>query len=98
MYIIDTTGKSFLYASGGAIVLNVGHGRKEIAQAVYDQILQCDYAHPTMFTNSPVEKLAEALSKHAPPIYAVPALVQRILLERHWGQIRSTSELKTSSQ
>jgi adenosylmethionine-8-amino-7-oxononanoate aminotransferase len=67
MHIIDTTGKSFLDASGGAIVLNVGHGRKEIAQAVYDQILRCDYAHPTMFTNSPVEKLAEALSKHAPP-------------------------------
>ena len=67
MWIIDNEGRRYLDASGGAIVINVGHGREEIARAVYDQIMQCEYAHPTMFTSSPVEQLAEALSSHAPP-------------------------------
>jgi len=67
MQIVDTDGRRYLDASGGAIVLNVGHGREEIARAVYDQIIRCDYAHPTMFTNSPVEELAKALANHAPP-------------------------------
>jgi len=67
MWVVDTEGRRYLDASGGAIVLNVGHGREEIARAVYDQIVQCDYVHPTMFTNYPVEKLATALAGHAPP-------------------------------
>ena len=66
MWVVDTEGRRYLDASGGAVVLNVGHGREEIARAVYDQIVQCDYVHPTMFTNYPVEKLATALAGHAP--------------------------------
>jgi adenosylmethionine-8-amino-7-oxononanoate aminotransferase len=65
--IVDADGRRYLDASGGAIVLNVGHGLEEIARAVYDRIIRCDYAHPTMFTNSPVEELAKALADHAPP-------------------------------
>ncbi|MHC4963047.1 MAG: aminotransferase class III-fold pyridoxal phosphate-dependent enzyme [Planctomycetota bacterium] len=67
MWMVDTEGRRYLDASGGAVVLNVGHGREEIARAVYDQIVQCDYVHPTMFTNYPVEELATALAGHAPP-------------------------------
>jgi adenosylmethionine-8-amino-7-oxononanoate aminotransferase len=66
MWVVDTEGRRYLDASGGAVVLNVGHGREEIARAVYDQIVRCDYVHPTMFTNYPVEKLATALAGHAP--------------------------------
>jgi len=66
MWVVDTEGRRYLDASGGAVVLNVGHGREEIARAVYDQIVQCDYVHPTMFTNYPVEELATALAGHAP--------------------------------
>ena len=66
MWVVDTEGRRYLDASGGAIVLNVGHGREEIARAVYDQIVQCDYVHPTMFTNYPAEELATALAGHAP--------------------------------
>lgn len=67
LQIYDSDGRSYLDASGGAVVLNIGHGREEVARAVYDQIVHCDYVHPTMFTNSPVEELAEALADHAPP-------------------------------
>jgi len=67
MWIVDTEGHRYLDASGGAIVLNIGHGREEIARAVYEQIIKCDYVHPTMFTTFPVEQLAKALARHAPP-------------------------------
>jgi adenosylmethionine-8-amino-7-oxononanoate aminotransferase len=67
MWITDSEGNRYLDASGGAIVMNIGHGREEVARAVYDQIRQCDYAHPTIFSNSPVEALAKSLSRHAPP-------------------------------
>ena len=67
MHITDSDGHHYLDACGGAVVVNVGHGRKEIAQAVYEQILACDYPHPTMFANPTVEALAAKLGKHAPP-------------------------------
>jgi adenosylmethionine-8-amino-7-oxononanoate aminotransferase len=66
VWIEDQDGNRYLDASGGAIVVNAGHGRKEIAQAVYDQILAYDYIHPTMFTTPVVESLATALAAHAP--------------------------------
>ncbi len=66
VWIEDKDGNRYLDASGGAIVVNAGHGRKEIAQAVYDQILAYDYIHPTMFTTPAAEALATALATHAP--------------------------------
>ena len=66
VWIEDQDGNRYLDASGGAIVVNAGHGRKEIAQAVYDQILAYDYIHPTMFTTPAAEGLADALVAHAP--------------------------------
>ena len=66
VWIEDHLGRRYLDATGGAVVVNVGHGREAIARAVYDQIRTCDYVHPTMMTTPPVEKLASALSGHAP--------------------------------
>ena len=67
LFVTDSEGKRYLDASGGPLVVNVGHGREEIAKALYEQALQCDYVHGTMFSTPPVEKLARALSVHAPP-------------------------------
>ena len=66
VWIEDSAGNRYLDASGGAVVVNAGHGRKEIAQAVYDQLLAADYIHPTMFTTPAAEALATALAAHAP--------------------------------
>jgi len=66
VWIEDSEGRRYLDASGGPILINVGHGREEIARAVHDQIAQCDYVHGTMFTTPVVEDLAQALSRHAP--------------------------------
>ncbi|MCP3950993.1 MAG: aminotransferase class III-fold pyridoxal phosphate-dependent enzyme, partial [Desulfobacterales bacterium] len=66
VWITDAAGRRYLDASGGAIVVNVGHGRSEIAEAVHRQILEAGYIHPTMFTTNPAEALADALCAHAP--------------------------------
>jgi hypothetical protein len=65
-WIETADGKRFLDASGGAVVVNVGHGREEIAGAVGDQLRTLSYVHPTMFATPAVEDLAAALVAHAP--------------------------------
>lgn len=66
VWIEDSLGNRYLDASGGAIVVNVGHGRPEIAQAVKEQLETLPYVHGTMFTSKAVEDLASALAGHAP--------------------------------
>ena len=66
VWIETSDGRRFLDASGGAVVVNVGHGREEIARAVYEQLCRVSYVHGTMFTTEPVEKLALALARRAP--------------------------------
>ncbi|MCF8032344.1 MAG: aspartate aminotransferase family protein [Desulfarculaceae bacterium] len=65
-WITDSDGRRYLDASGGAVVVNLGHARPEIAQAVEEQLSLGYYAHPTMFGNKPLEGLATALARHAP--------------------------------
>ena len=66
VWIEDNTGKRYLDASGGAIVVNVGHGRTEIARAVQQQLRDFYYVHPTMFTNPQAEELARVLAEKTP--------------------------------
>jgi hypothetical protein len=65
VYIVDERGRRYLDASGGAVVANLGQGREEIGRAVYEQLMACYYAHPTMFTSSPVQTLAARLAEHS---------------------------------
>lgn len=66
LFIHDADGNRYLDASGGAVVVNLGHARGRIAEAVRQQLLEGGYAHPTMFNSRPVEGLAAALAAHAP--------------------------------
>jgi adenosylmethionine-8-amino-7-oxononanoate aminotransferase len=66
VWIEDDTGRRYLDASGGAVVVNLGHGRREIAEAVYEQILSHHYIHPTMLTTPAIEALAARLARLAP--------------------------------
>jgi len=66
IYLWDSTGKRYIDASGGAVVVNVGHGVTEIADAVRDQLASVAYAHATMFTNQAVEELAALLAEKMP--------------------------------
>ena len=65
--VFDQDGKSYLdLVSGVTRPVHVGYGRKEIAQAVYDQICQLPYFTPMQFANPPAIKLAEVLKEIAP--------------------------------
>lgn len=66
LWITDGEGNRYLDASGGPLVVNVGHCREEVARALYEQARRCDYVHPTMFTMEPVERLATELAALAP--------------------------------
>jgi hypothetical protein len=62
----DTSGKRYLDGSGGAVVVNVGHGRGEIAQAMARQATAAAYVHGTQFTSAAIEDYARRLSVHVP--------------------------------
>lgn len=62
VYIFDEQGKKYLDASGGAAVVNIGHGVKEVAEAIHTQAQNAGYLNGMQFSHHPVEKLAEQIS------------------------------------
>ena len=64
--IWDTDGRAYLDAAGGAIVVNVGHGRREIAAAMAEQAGRVAYAHGSVFTSEPLERYAARVGRHLP--------------------------------
>jgi adenosylmethionine-8-amino-7-oxononanoate aminotransferase len=66
VYLYDREGRRYLDGSGGAIVVNVGHGVPEIAAAIGEQARRLAYVHGTEFTSKPMEELAAELAPRAP--------------------------------
>jgi len=66
VYLYDRNGKKYLDGSGGAIVVNAGHGIEPISQAIAEQAGKAAYIHPTMFTADIIEMYAEELAKIVP--------------------------------
>jgi len=65
--IFDEDGHSYLdLTAGNTRPVHVGYGRREIAQAVYDQIMKLPYFTPMRFANRPASDLADALAEVAP--------------------------------
>jgi adenosylmethionine-8-amino-7-oxononanoate aminotransferase len=64
--IRDATGREYLDAAGGAIVVNVGHGRASIAQVLGEQAGRLSYAHGSAFTTEPLEAYAAEVGPRLP--------------------------------
>lgn len=64
--IRDADGREYLDAAGGAIVVNVGHGRRDVAEAMAAQAARLAYAHGSVFTTEPLEAYATAIGRHLP--------------------------------
>ena len=60
------TGRRYLDGSGGAVVVNIGHGREEVAAAMARQAAAAAYVHGTQFTSDVLEEYARRLAAHAP--------------------------------
>ncbi|WP_026960726.1 aspartate aminotransferase family protein [Aliagarivorans taiwanensis] len=66
IYLIDSQGKRYLDACGGAAVSSLGHSHPAIREALHKQIDQLAFAHTGFFSNHPAEALAEFLADKAP--------------------------------
>ncbi len=65
--IFDQSGKAYLdLVSGWTRPVHIGYGRKEMAQAVYDQLLALHYFTPMQYANPRAIELAAVLAGLAP--------------------------------
>lgn len=64
--IVDSTGKRYLDASGGAAVSCLGHGHPAVTAALHEQLDKLAYAHTGFFTTEVAEKLGNRLIEDAP--------------------------------
>ena len=65
-WIVDADGRRYLDACGGAIVNGVGHGRREVIDAIARQLGAVDYVHGHSFTTDVMETYADRLSAVVP--------------------------------
>ncbi len=66
-YLIDSMGRRYLDASGGAAVSCLGHSHPRIIAAIQEQVGRLAFAHTSFFTNAAMEELADVLIADAPP-------------------------------
>src|SRR5262245_54470038 len=64
--IRDAAGHEYLDAAGGAIVVNVGHGRSSIARVLGEQGGRLAYPHWSAFTTEPLEAYAAEIGPLLP--------------------------------
>ena len=67
VYVWDSDGNRYIDGSAGPICVNIGHGVKEVAEAVADQMEKISFAHSSHFTTESVLVCAEKLARFAPP-------------------------------
>ncbi len=65
-YLYDENGKAYLDGSGGAAVSCLGHGDKDVIEALQSQAQSLAFAHTGFFTSEPAEELADQLISVAP--------------------------------
>lgn len=66
VWLVDSQGRRYLDASGGAAVSSLGHGHPDVIAAMHRQIDRCAYAHTGFFTTEVAEELADRLVAGAP--------------------------------
>jgi adenosylmethionine-8-amino-7-oxononanoate aminotransferase len=66
VYLYDQQGKKYLDGSGGPLVVNVGHGRQEVIEAIQKQLAAVAYVHAVNFTSEPMEQYARELAQVVP--------------------------------
>lgn len=64
--LIDSNGRRYLDASGGAAVSCLGHGHPRVIEAIKAQVDTLAYAHTSFFTTEVSETLARTLAEAAP--------------------------------
>jgi len=63
VYLYDKDDKEYLDASSGAITANIGHGVKEIIDAMLEQAKRVSFVYRSQFTSEAAEKLARKIAE-----------------------------------
>ncbi len=63
VYLYDEEGRRYIDASGGPILVNLGHGVKEMAEVLRNQAEKVAFVHRMDFTNPPLEEAAAKICK-----------------------------------
>jgi beta-alanine--pyruvate transaminase len=66
VYMWNHKGDKIIDGSSGLFCCPIGHGRKEIAEAVYNQLLENDYASPFMTSTPGAFELAQLVTRITP--------------------------------
>jgi len=66
VYLTDRDGKTYLDGSGGAAVSCLGHGDREVIDAIKAQLDAMAFAHTGFFLSEAAESLADLLAAQAP--------------------------------
>ncbi len=66
-YLYDSNGREILDAAGGAIAVNIGHGRVEVADAMRDAVVECSYTVPPWLTPQRERLLERLIRDWLPP-------------------------------
>ncbi|MFC0188742.1 aspartate aminotransferase family protein [Fictibacillus aquaticus] len=66
IYLFGKDGKKYIDGSSGAVTANIGHGVKEIYEAMCRQAEKVSFVYRSHFTSEPAEELAEKLAQSAP--------------------------------
>ena len=66
IYIYDSDGNRLIDGPSGMWCVNIGHGREEMAQAIYDQVMALPHTSPWSMATSPAALFSEALAAEAP--------------------------------
>ena len=64
--LYDVRGREFIDGLAGLMVVNVGHGRREIGEAMAKQAGEIAYAASSNYTTIPTVQLAETLARITP--------------------------------
>jgi len=66
IYIYDGHGKRLIDGPGGMWCVQIGYGRREMAEAIGDQVVNLAYNSPWGSTSVPAAELAERIAGYAP--------------------------------
>ena len=66
IYLYDENGKEYIDGPGGMWCNNIGHGNKEIGEAIKNQLEKMEYCSPFSESTEPAAELASVLSELSP--------------------------------
>ncbi len=66
IYIHDAEGRRFIDGPGGMWCVQIGYGRRDMADAIAEQVMRMPYSSPFSTTTDPAAQLARKLADFAP--------------------------------